>query len=237
MLTGMLSAQADVAISADTYGIINIPIIEGMNAIGISLLPMPEATTAVEETVLTDGLTASTETGSADKLYVFNGTDYLTYFLDSSGETPSWNGDSNPAVTAILGNAMWIKSQAADTIYEVGRIASEATRNIALKSGENNFIANPFPSDLNLATVTWSGVAAPGKKRKSDADLLLVWDAINSAYTTYFYVEVSGIATGWYSGQPSTLATEIIVPAGEGFWFYRKSALATDLSIANPFSN
>lgn len=231
MLTGMLSAHADVAISEATYGIINIPIIAGMNAIGISLLPMPGVDNAVENIVLPEGLTATTQQGTADKLYVFNGdAGYNIYWLDENNGNPVWNKDGVSHV-ASPGDGMWINAQAPGTVYEIGLVAGAETI-IPLKGG-NNFIANPYPADLNLANVTWTGVAAANKNTMRKADLLRTWNAATEEYTTFFYVENDMDPTGWYHANTYQLAPEI--PAGEGFWFFSRNAtLDASITITKP---
>ena len=47
-----MSAHADYAASDNIYGIINIPIEEGYNAIGVNLLPMPGTDDNIEDVVI-----------------------------------------------------------------------------------------------------------------------------------------------------------------------------------------
>jgi len=238
MLAGALSAQAGVAISEATYGIINIPIIAGMNAVGINLLPMAGETNIVENIILTDGLTAAAEQGNADLLHIYNGTGYTTYWLDSNNDNPVWRGDvDSPAVAP--GSAMWILAKSGGTVYQIGTVASAKSTTIVLVNG-NNFIANPFADELDLTTVDWHNVGAQDKFTSNKADLLRVYDgsALIPGYITYYYVESSKPAesesTGWYETMSQTKAPAI--PAGEGFWFYRRNTGMTgNITINNPF--
>ena len=63
-----MSAHADYAASDNIYGIINIPIVPGMNAVGVSLLPMDPAADRLHDVILPEGLTAGTQE-EADGLY------------------------------------------------------------------------------------------------------------------------------------------------------------------------
>lgn len=240
MLTGMLSARAEEAISEATYAIINIPISIGMNAIGISLLPMPGATTAVEDIVLPEGLTAAASGENRDKLHVFNGSTYDIYQLTDNTTTTNWVGNSESSITADPGDAMWLEAKAAGTIYQIGTVEDGATVTLSLVDG-NNFIANPYPADLdvNLATIDWSGIATAEKFTLFDADLIRVWNGTDG-YNTFYYVEAAGYpeATGWYNANEATKAAATDIPAGTGFWFYRRTAKgsATPVTIPTPFN-
>ncbi len=235
LLSGVISAHAGVAISDNIYGIINIPIVEGMNAVGINLLPMPGNNNAIENLIPVEDLTAAAEQSNADKVYVFNGTSYVVYWLDGSVSPAVWKQDatvSSPEVNP--GQAVWIRAGAAGTIYQLGTLASDASRTVTLANG-NNFVANPYPNDLDLATdVDWVGVAAPEKFSMMTADLIRVWTG--SGYDTFYYVQ-SGAhpsATGWYNANTYQKATSI--PAGEGFWFFRRNTDMTgNLVITTPF--
>lgn len=232
MLSGMLVAQAASVASENIYGIINIPTMVGMNALGINLNPMPGETAAIENIILLDGLTAAATIGDADKLYIFNGIDYTTYWLDSSGATTVWNGvGGSPNVAP--GNAMWIKTHTAGTIYQIGEIATGTTVDIPIETG-NNFIANPFPADFDLASFDWSGVAVAEKFSIATADLIRTWDG--SEYSMFYYIEAADYpeVTGWYNANTYDLVTEI--PAGEGFWFFRRgNSLTSPITVPNPF--
>lgn len=235
MLAGVLSAQAGFKVSADTYGIINIPIGSGMNSVGISLLPMPGDTAAVQNIVLSEGLTKADKESDADKLYVYNGSGYTIYWLNTNAVW--YTTDNEPAsLTVAPGNAMWIKAQmGGKTIYQMGTIASAATNSVALVNG-NNFIANPFPADLNLATINWDGVAAKEKFTMATADLIRVWRIDGTGYDTFYYVNAAAYPaqTGWYNANTYQKNTEIL--AGEGFWFVRKNTeLTAPLKVGNPF--
>lgn len=233
LLVGTVSAQAAFVPSDDTYAIINIPIDAGMNAVGISLLPMPGDTDAVQNIVLPEGLTSADALSDADQLNVFNGTGYTVYWLNNATTPPTWYTNNLPSSPSVApGNAMWIKAKTGGkSVYQIGKIASDATRSVSLKAG-NNFIANPFPADLNLTNVNWTAVAAENKFTISTADLIRIWTG--AGYKTLMYIEGSGETTGWYDANTYKLAKEI--PAGEGFWFFGRSLeLPGTISVSNPF--
>ena len=220
-----MSAHADYAASDNIYGIINIPIEEGYNAIGVNLLPMPGTDDNIEDVVIPDGLKAGTSASTADNLNVWNGSKYDEYWYAGSGVwTPI--GTAPATVPANLGSGAWIKRLSGEdstTIYQVGMVSPDTPTNIAANVG-NTFIANPFPvaTELNGGNLLWDGsCVAAGKTKQSQADLIRVWNG--TSYTTFWYYTHPTIPaqSGWKYG---TQTVNVTIPAGEGFWLYRRGA-------------
>ncbi len=237
MLAGTLSAQAAFVASAESYGIINIPIEIGMNAIGINVLPMSAASNLVQNVIVGDELVSGESQDSAAAMYIFNGTGYNIYWLSNTGVTvTNWtNGGSAP--TANPGTGMWIKSPTACTIYQMGLVPTNATINIACAPTSNTFIANPYPIALDFdgdgSKINWSGVAV-GAKRLSAADLIRVWNGVGYDTYYYYYNAAAPASTGWYnaSGDHAPL-----IKAGEGFWFFRRGGTGSvNVPVTNPFA-
>ena len=233
-----MSAHADYAASDNIYGIINIQIDEGYNAIGVNLLPMPGAGTSIEDVVIPDGLKAGTSASTADNLNVWNGSRYDEYWYAGSGVwTPI--GTAPATVPANLGSGAWIKrlsGEVSTTIYQVGVVSPNATTNIAANVG-NTFIANPFPvaTELNDGNLLWDGsCVAAGKTKQSQADLIRVWNG--TGYTTFWYYThpTDSQLSGWKSG---TTPATVVIPAGEGFWLYRRGASlgSAPIPVETPF--
>lgn len=237
LLAGTLSAQAAFVASGDTYAIINIPIAEGMNAVGINLLPMPGETNLVQNIILPDGLATGSSASTAASLYLFNGSDYEIYWLDNTAGT-NWT-DSTASPTANPGAGMWIKSPAACTIYQMGRVSADASINIPCDEINNTFVANPYPAALDFdgegSKINWDGVAVGATKLKN-SDLIRIWNGVG--YDTYYYyvneAPAAADLTGkWYNASGDSAPT---IPAGEGFWFFRRGGTASiNIPIASPF--
>lgn len=237
MLVGTVSAQAAFVPSGETYGIINIPIAVGMNAVGINVLPMSGDNTDVQNVIVGTELVSGESQESAAAMYIFNGTGYNIYWLSNTGVTvTNWtNGGSAP--TANPGTGMWIKSPTACTIYQMGLVPTNATINIACAATSNTFIANPYPIALDFdgagSKIDWTGVAV-GAKRLSAADLIRVWNGVG--YDTYYYyynADAPG-STGWYNASGDPAPT---IPAGEGFWFFRRAGTGSvNVPFTNPFA-
>ena len=238
MIVGAMTAQAAFVSSDNIYGIINIPIEEGYNAIGINLLPMSGAGDSVADVVITDGLVAGTDLTTADVLSVWNGEGYDDYWYAGNGV---WSpaGDAPATVQATLGSGVWIKRkghEGSTTIYQIGMVSPESTANIAAAAG-NTFIANPFPvaTHLNNGNILWDGTCvALNKTKQSQADLIRVWNG--TGYDTFWYYSYPGYPelSGWKFG---TQSVNVTIPAGEGFWLFRRDESLADapIPVVSPF--
>ena len=237
LIAGVMSAQAAFVSSDNIYGIINIPSVEGYNAIGVNLLPMPGAGDSVEDVVIPDGLAVGSDLTTGDNLSVWNGTGYTDYWFTGSGWAKS--GENPATVPADLGSGAWIKRKVGagpTTIYQVGMVSPDASTNIAANVG-NTFIANPFPvaTELNGGNLLWDGsCVAAGKTKQSQADLIRVWNG--TGYTTFWYYTHPTVPaqSGWKYG---TQTVNVTIPAGEGFWLYRRgeSLGSAPIPVATPF--
>lgn len=222
-----MSAHADYAASDNIYGIINIPIVPGMNAVGVSLLPMDPAADRLHDVILPEGLTAGTQE-EADGLWLY-GAEYDKYYL-ATGNV--WtNGSVGPAAT--LGKGAWIKAKSAGTIYQVGIVSNVASIAVNAASTNATFMANPYPFDLDVdgagSMIAWSGVAAAGKTANT-GDRLLIWTG--TKYDQFYWFN-NGTLSGWYSADNKGRRPNLI-PAGAGFFFQRKTNNPAPVVVGNP---
>lgn len=236
LIAGVMSAQAAFVSSDNIYGIINIPIVAGMNAVGVNLLPVDPAADSIHDVILPDGLTAGTQE-AADALWIYVGGEdgYSEYYL-ATGNV--WtNGSAAPA--ASLGLGAWIKAQSAGTIYQVGIVSNVASIAVAAADTGATFMANPYPFDLDVddvdgegidgSMIDWSSIAAAGKTANT-GDRLLIW---TGAKYDQFYWFNNGSISGWYSSDNKGRRPPLI-PAGKGFFFQRKTSDADPVVVANP---
>lgn len=235
MLVGTLSAQAAFVPSADTYGIINIPISIGMNAVGISLLPMEAGTNRIHDVILPAGLKTGDKI-SGDELSVWNiaTQDYTAYYL-AAGNV--WT-NTTASPQAVLGQGVWIDAEAATTIYQVGILKTNAYTDVTCAAIGYTFVANPYPSILDLdgvgtSLIDWSYCAAGGtglSKNALTGDLLRIWTG--TKYDTYYFFNngTAGIA-GWYSTDNKGRRPPEL-PPGKGFFFQRKTSNANPMRVS-----
>ena len=233
-----MSAHADYVASDNIYGIINVPIVAGYNAVGVNLLPISGSPSLMQNIVLPEGLTSGNDLTSGDNLCIWNGAGYTEYWYNALS---GWTNNAVPFVvpTVAPGTAAWIKrppTATAVTLYQIGIAVDVDPTAVAVSAG-NNFIANPFPFvlELNGDDVTWANTFVSfGKYTQSKADLIRVWNG--ATYDTYWYYNHASypLLAGWYKG--NTKATVAILP-GEGFWFYRRDAAlgTTPIPVNSPF--
>lgn len=220
--------QAAFVPSDNIYGIINIPIVPGMNAIGVSLLPISGS--AIHDVVLPEGLAQGDES-TGDKLTTWDGTSHTYYLVAGNVWT---NGVASPAAT--MGQGMWINrvSGTSTNIYAIGLVPTATTQNVPLSFG-HNYISNPYPSALDVdggdSDINWLTVASAGKTA-INGDLLRIWTG--TKYDTFYFFN-NGSISGWYSTDNKGRRPRLIL-AGEGFWFQRRDAgISTAIAVPSPF--
>ena len=239
MFLGALSAQADVAISDNIYGVINIPISVGLNSIGINVLPLPGDTNLVQSLMIPNAsMDVGTDLTTGDNLYTYStGVGYSKYWLADQNGTNVWiNGEGvKPAATPGMG--MWIKASGPTTLYQVGLVSTNATRTVDCPVG-NTFVASPYAGIIDFdganSDVNWTGVAASEKYDIFTADLIKIWDGVG--YKTYYYFNNATYPayTGWYDAEGNRPSE---IDAGKGFWFVRRTENlnTTAITFGKPF--
>ena len=236
-LMGMVSlASAQEVVTLGTFGFqkVNIPPAGGVNLVGFSFTSSDPL--YLEDVFGADQLTQGFLPSLADKVYVWNGASYNTYFQKSNGTFYSLSSPGTPATEEVVsGMAMFLQSpsgaSATNTITLSGSVLmtdSEIQINDGLVA-----ISNPYPTplDLNGTNCDWS--AATKGFLPSLADTVYIWNPEKSGGAGYdsFFIKAN---EKWYElSSPSTLG-QAIIPAGGGA-FYDANNLFTN-EIVRPFS-
>ena len=239
MLLGALSAQAGVAVSDNIYGIINIPITVGLNSIGINVLPLPGDSNLVQSLIVPNAsMVVGESLTTGDNLYTYSTVThtYTKYWLADQNGTNVWKNEESVMPTATPGMGVWIKAANTTTLYQVGLVATNATRSIECPVG-NTFIASPYAGlvdfDGAYSSVNWTNVAASEKYDLFTADLIKIWDG--TGYKTYYYFDNPAYSqyTGWYDAEGNRPSE---IDAGKGFWFVRRTENANAaITFGKPF--
>ena len=238
MFLGALSVQADVAVSDNIYGIINIPISVGLNSIGINVLPLPGDTNLVQSLMAPNAsMDNGTDLTTGDNLYTYSTSGgYSKYWLANQNGTNVWINGSGVMPAATPGMGLWIKASGSTTLYQVGLVATNATRSIDCPVG-STFIASPYAGLVDFdganSDVNWTGVAASEKYDLFTADLIKIWDGVG--YKTYYYFDNASYPdyTGWYDAEGNRPSE---IDAGKGFWFVRRTENANAaITFGKPF--
>ena len=94
-----------------------------------------------------------------------------------------------------------------------------------LVAGQYRFMAYPWPVAMRIADFkNYQGAPKGAMAAGVGADQIWRWDTANNDWVKYFY-HLTG--RNWRKSGETT-ATSDIIPAGEGFFFYRGTGGATD---------
>ena len=103
-------------------------------------------------------------------------------------------------------------------------------------AGQLAFMANPWPTAIavkDFSSLYTAGTPAGGGSLSSGTDQIWRWNRETSTWTKYFYYNSRG--TTLWAKQGEKVATEDVIPGGEGFFFQRGGAAApATLTISAP---
>ena len=98
------------------------------------------------------------------------------------------------------------------------------------------FMANPWPTSMaikNFSAMYSAGAPAGGGSLGAGTDQIWRWNRETSTWTKYFYYSSRGTTLWALQGQK--VATEDVIPSGEGFFFQRAAGAAqATLTISAP---
>lgn len=168
----------------------------------------------------------------ADNINVWDAASqqYLSYFLKNDGK---WYDLSNNPATGRINTAMgfWIlnnRKLSNEVVVVSGDVVADSVITNRLLPGLN-LVSYPFSTEVDINK---SGLTnGYGHKSSTYADNLLVWDAVSQMYVTY-YLKNTKI---WYTigNQP---ASNVMVGAGKGFWYYNQTASAFAWAESKPYT-
>ncbi|MBO4287966.1 MAG: hypothetical protein J5985_07375 [Kiritimatiellae bacterium] len=175
---------------------------------------------AVKDLVSTQGLAAVSTPDNADnaaRLFVLQGTSsvpvYNVYYLDSAKGWSTTNNPSEPmaaSVTVGSGNAVFLVDPTADTAYIKGGLVTNDQNTVC--SNGYNLVSAISTEVYNLGSLTFTTPTGAGKAK--NADQIILQDGKVIWYKT---------GEGWrYQGAAVTLS-DVVIPAGAGFWYYNAS--------------
>jgi len=196
---------------------------EGMNLTGLPLVPLAGSL----EAVLGGQLSGADNEGDADRIWVWNGTNYeFAWLAEGAGVPPEYQGAwftgvSPSGIELHADQGFWVQVRAGHgetDLFLLGEV-SETDREISLNVGMN-LVSPSFPVGRSLgdqaaadANLWESG--ATGADNEGDADR--VWNWTGSNYQFHWLVDgVSPAYDGmWYTGNnPSAMSIE----PGRGYW-------------------
>ena len=197
----------------------------------------------------TTQLIAGNGAASSDRIQVWDGAQFTTYFYRAKKTTnpkfligPCWV-DNNKAgektlATVKRGAGIWFarpESAPAQARITISGSVSALPFTHAIEPGFN-MIASAFPVDIPLNTmevgdvmqvcpIDWVACGAVAGNGAASSDRIQVWDG--SQFTTYFYRAKKTtnpkflIGPCWVDNNNAGEKTPAVIPAGKGFWYAR----------------
>ena len=188
--------------SFSRVGALNIKVRTGRNLVSVPFINSDSSLTAV----LGSQLTGSSFSSRADKVYMWNGSDYEMAWLVEGTSSPyegKWMrkaGDMESSIRLRPEKSFWVEVNSqnpvpTDSVITVcGRVKEEANQNYTLQSGPN-FVASGYPVDVPLSE---SGLAVSGAVSGGPsgavADKVMHWRGTNNYDVAWL---VSGSGTSW----------------------------------------
>ncbi len=151
--------------------------------------------------------------------YVQKTNGFFYYYTNFSGTAV------NPSITR--GQALWIRAPSATyaptekTIYISGNVPSDGSyTNTVLGNSGNpmNFLANPYPVEMELSSLISTNDGAKGSAVASRADRVFLWDSVGQQYIN---LALRTPTNKWfyYTNFTATSAPDIRIQPGQGFWY------------------
>ena len=189
-------------------------------------------------------LTKSDDPATADIISVWDAASsgYTTYyFYNAEGDEENWGWhDENwelEDATLPAGTAFWFKAKAGDGkgMTQSGALDKTTDSTYDIVGGKYNMLINPYPASVDLnsdASITFTNLT------KSDdpatADIISVWDAASSGYTTYYFYNAEGDEENWGWHDENWELEDATLPAGTAFWFKAKAGTGKKITFINP---
>ncbi len=177
--------------------------------------------------------TASDTSLTADWIVIWeNGAYRASIYWYSSDAANTWSKDGFDTTTDTIptGTAFWLYRQnsgATNATVSGQVLTTNATVNVA---GANfTMVANPYPAPISIAAITGVGLSA--SDTSETADWIVIWE--NGSYRAAIYWYSSDAANTWSKDGFDTTTDK--VPAGGGFWFYRKTAGTSTITLTCPY--
>lgn len=170
---------------------------------------------------------------SADQIWLWDPTnaDWVKYFYRSTNQ--SWCKSGQTTVTPDTvknGDTVFFyrgTGGAATTLTLSGGVTPFAGSPVYadLVAGKYYLMSYPWPVDLQVKNFkNYQGAPKGGKSIAVSADQIWRWDTENNDWIKYFYRSTN---TSWCKSG-TQVETEDVIPAGEGFFFYRGTGGVTD---------
>jgi hypothetical protein len=178
---------------------------------------------------------------TADQIWLWDteGNDWVKYFYMKRGTQPAvgWcKAGTTTETTDTIDDGQtfffYRGSGATATTLTLSGQVKEFTASAqydAPTAGNYKFIGYPWPTELPIAGFEkFQGAPKGAASCLVTADQIWLWDTEGNDWVKYFYMKRgTQPAVGWCKAG-TTVETTDVIPAGQGFFFYRGSGAAAD---------
>jgi hypothetical protein len=266
-LAAALFATAVVAqvTSANVVGYKTITLTNGYNMLACNFDPVGSETNTLDKVIpgTTTGLKGGNSSITADNIMVFDPVQqqYQTYFLwyttKTTGTPPAnannWKWVSSATVLAGVqlksGDPFWYRSRNAALVQIPGTFAGQVptvAKDISITNGYT-MIAGNYSADWDpntKGTNFWATIGAKGGNSSITADNVMIFDAGNQRYETYFLwytTKTTGTppanSNNWkWVSSATVVAPTNFVKLGMGAWYRARNPGKFVIPVTAPYS-
>ena len=227
------------------YSTCDAPVALKYKALTVSFENVGEAKDVLVKDLVKVGIPkggASANVNASDQIWRWNSSDnsWKKYYYRQLGTQPAvgWclNGESKVTEETIPNGETFFffrgQGGAATTLTLAGEVKEFSATPVVedLVALRYRFIGYPWPVDMPIAGFEkWQGAPKGGASANVNAsDQIWRWNTGSNDWTKYYYRQLgTQPAVGWCLNGQSKVTTDVI-PAGEGFFFFRGQGGATD---------
>ena len=238
-------ALAEGVESANVVGYQDITVKPGFNCVSLNFDAVGGGGISIQDLIATNNLIAGNTSSGSDRIQIWDGTQFTTYFYRAYKATnpgkfligPCWVDANNASVKATVcitnGVGVWFArpdtAPATATVKMMGEVGT-AAKNLQINPGFN-MIGLSFPVDVEVNSescpIDWTTCAIAGNAAAT-SDNIQVWDG--TRFTSYYYRAYKANNPGrfllgpcWVAVNSASEKANLTLHAGEGFWYARPS--------------
>ncbi len=216
-------ADANELFTFSTIGALNVKLNGAKNLVSVPFI----TSDSTLSTVLGSQLTGSSFSSQADRVRVWNGSEYeMAWLVEGTGTAydGKWlrkAGDMESPIRLVPQQAFWIElvnPVPTDSVVTVaGRVAEDASYTYQLNSGPN-FVGSYYPSEITLTnTNLGSSGAVTGGLNGAVSDKIMHWRNVNDFDVAWL---VAGSGTSWdgeWVNERGDALSNMTFKAGHGY--------------------
>ena len=217
-----MTAQAVEVKSDNVAGVYTktLPAAGGLIAVAVQLDPFEEADATLEGLLGTDQLRPFiSKVQSPDKVYLWNGVGYDTFWLDA-GVWVNTGGPTNPPIET--GDAFWIKAPTAAVLPLDVTITGQAVESVeVLTPLFSGFQLLGYPLSSKIAVNDTDFIndgASQFESKVSISDKIYVWNNEGGGYTI---LSSNAGDDFWHTGDDNP--ADVDIKLGDAFWYKAQS--------------